>query len=174
MELLRVERRLTPADHQTHRRYAFEVPAECTALHVEVRYQPKYLPLDESRSWVQQAIASQSAALADDLGNGQLVDAWARAFATSTAQRRVANLITPSLDDASGAYRGAGHRQSPDQRIELRPASASPGFTQGQLPTGTWHLTLSVHTLVSAACAVSIQIGAETASSEPSAARSSA
>ncbi len=47
----------------------------------------------------------------------------------------------------------------------LGPDFASPGLVIGRLPEGVWTLTLSAHTLVSAYCDVSIQIGAETAAS---------
>jgi hypothetical protein len=77
----------------------------------------------------------------------------------------LSNLLTVSLDDASGTYRGAGHRQSNDQHLLLGPAMASPGLVAGPLPPGAWTLTISVHTLVSAQCELSIQIDAETASS---------
>jgi hypothetical protein len=47
----------------------------------------------------------------------------------------------------------------------LAPDHASPGLVPGPLPAGEWRLTLSVHTLVTPQCGLSIQIGAETASS---------
>jgi len=78
---------------------------------------------------------------------------------------RVPNLLTISLDDAAGAYRGAGHRHHARQDLLVGVAAASPGLVAGPLPAGQWTLTLSAHTLVTPQCDVSIQIGAETASS---------
>ena len=169
---------LTPADHHTHRRLDFEVPSGCVELRLAVRYAPKYVDPAAARRLVERAIAEQGRRLAtsEALGcapakgfaapSGQLrlVDAWAR---TSPRPRRVPNLVTVSLDDATGAYRGAAHRQAAHQVLFLRPEAASPGLIPGGLPAGTWRLTLSVHTLVSAACAYTIQIGALTASSRP-------
>ena len=71
--LLVVRDVLTPADNQTHRRYSFTVPRDCTELHFRIRYKPKLTPA------------------------------------------RVANLLTISLDDAEGTYRGAGGAPSPRQ-----------------------------------------------------------
>jgi hypothetical protein len=171
--LLSVGALLTPADHQTHRRYTFGVPPDCTALRIEVRYAPKYLEPEDSRALRAQAIAVQAEALAGLPLAPELVAAWAGAW-SAAEQRRVANLLTLSLDDAQGTYRGAGHRQAAEQHLVLGPLDASPGLVAGPLPEGRWSLTLSVHSLVSARCGVEIQIGAETASSEPSAAHSSA
>jgi hypothetical protein len=78
---------------------------------------------------------------------------------------RIANLLTLSLDDASGTYRGAGHRHSNDQHLALGLTAASPGLVAGPLPPGAWMLTTSAHTLASAQCELSIQIDAESASS---------
>jgi hypothetical protein len=167
---------LTPADHQTHRRYPFEVPPGCTELHVEVRYAPKYLPVEESRELQARAISAQAEALAARVAvaDAGLVADWARAWTAVRDQRRLANLLTLSLDDARGSYRGAGHRQAAEQHLVLGRLEASPGLVAGPVPAGPWRLTVSVHTLVSARCELSIQIGAETASSEPSAPHSTA
>jgi hypothetical protein len=125
LQLLAVRDVLTPVDNQTHRRYAFAVPRDCTELHLRIRYTPKLAPA------------------------------------------HVANLLTISLDDAEGTYRGAGHRHANDQRLALGLTYASPGLVAGQLPGGSWVLTLSVHTLVSPRVSLSIQIGAEMASARP-------
>lgn len=179
--LANVVEQLTPADHQTHRRYSFEVPVGCAALHMEVRYRPKYLSADASRGLAERALAEQAATLAARLDTpaagpdpAGLVERWAAAWAASRADRQVANLLTISLDDAEGRYRGAGHRHAAEQHLVLGPERASPGLLPGRLPAGQWQLVLSVHTLASARCDVSIQIGAETASSEPSGAYSAA
>src|SRR5216683_1702408 len=42
--LLDVRELLTPADNQTHRRYSFRVPPDCTELQFRIRYTPKLAP----------------------------------------------------------------------------------------------------------------------------------
>jgi hypothetical protein len=165
-QLLAARETLTPADHQTHKRYPFQVPAHCAELHVRVRYAPKLLPAQESRALAEAALRRQSAALAASVGEA-LAEQWAANFGHRAESVRVSNLLTISLDDATGTYRGAAHRQAEDQRLSLGLESASPGLVAGSLPAGMWVLTLSAHTLVSERCEVSIQIGAEIASSRP-------
>jgi hypothetical protein len=164
--LLDVHETLTPADHLSHRRYLFEVPLNCTALEIGVRYGPKYLSERTSRELANAALRDQAAALANRVGTS-LADQWATNLTQRAERVRIPNLLTISLDDALGAYRGAGHRQSDNQQLLLSAESASPGLVAGSMPPGTWSLTLSAHTLVSPQIEVSIQIGAETASSRP-------
>jgi hypothetical protein len=164
--LLDVHETLTPAEHQSHRRYLFEVPLNCTALEVDVRYRPKYLSERTSRELANAALRDQAAALADRVGTA-LADHWATNLTQRAERVRISNLLTMSLDDALGVYRGAGHRQSESQHLLLSAESASPGLVAGPMPPGTWSLTLSAHTLVSPQIEVSIQIGAEMASSRP-------
>jgi hypothetical protein len=151
---------LTRADHQTHRRYRFPVPENCIELRIHVRYAPKFVSAQESAQLVSSAIRSQVNGLAQRVGQDR-ADRWAADF--DGADLRVPNLVTISVDDARGSYRGAGHRHAEDQQLRLGTTSASPGLVPGPLPAGEWTLTLSVHTLVSDQCDVDIQIGAEIA-----------
>jgi hypothetical protein len=128
-------------------------------------YGPKFLEAEESRALGTAALERQRAALAPGAGS-HVADEWSRANA-ELLPPRIANLLTLSLDDANGVYRGAAHRQPPQQSIELGAAAASPGFATGRLSPGVWTLTLSVHALVTSYCDVSIQIGAESATSAP-------
>jgi hypothetical protein len=169
--LLDRSERLTPADHQTHRHYIFSVPEGCTCLTVHVRYTPKFLSAADSRKLVEASVQAQSASLTRQLG-GDLGERWAADF--EDADLIVPNLLTIALDDATGAYRGAGHRHAEDQHLRLGVDSASPGLIAGPIPAGLWTLTLSAHTIVSDQCEVEIQIGAETATSAPAPSRSSA
>jgi hypothetical protein len=173
VQLREIHARLTPADHQTHRPYGFEVPDRCTALRLHVRYAPKLASIAESAHLVEHAVARQRIELLHRGIALQLTDAWAASSAESVRERRIANLLTISVDDAHGAYRGAAHRQPADMQLFITRAAASPGFVAGRLPAGPWRLTLSVHTLVSSAVELSIQVAAETATSAPSAERSS-
>lgn len=156
---------LTPADHHTHRRYPFDVPPGCTLLRIAVRYAPKTLPIAEGRHLAETALGEQTARLAVQLGDSEPAEAWSADHADVMQSARVSNLVTITLDDALGAYRGAGHRHAADQRLVLGLTAASPGLVAGPLLAGAWVLTLSAHTLVTAQCVVEIQIGAETASS---------
>lgn len=123
------------------------------------------LSVEESARMVEQAIRSQAMALEPRVGAG-LADTWLRQQRQSD-WGQIRNLLTISVDDASGGYRGACHREAPDQQLVIGSDFASPGLVAGWLPQGTWTLTLSAHTLASSQCDVSIQIGAETASNLP-------
>ena len=164
VRLIDIEETLTPADHQTHRRYPFQVPPHSRLIEVWVRYAPKRLGEQESIALAESALARQTAALGAR-GGAALAEQWSADYRPLAERARVANLLTVSLDDALGLYRGAGHRQQNEQRLRLGPHQASPGLTVGPLPPGGWMLTLSIHTLVSDQCALSIQIEAEIASS---------
>ena len=166
MKLLQVNETLTPADHQTHRRYAFAVPANCTRLTLHARYAPKYLDAPASAELARTARIQQTNALAALVGPAE-AHAWANEQTHRVETVRISNLLTISLDDALGTYRGAAHRQSPDQHLFIAPDAASPGLTPGSLRAGQWTLVLSAHTLVSAHCDVSIQIGADSPTSTP-------
>jgi len=162
--LLTLNERLTPVDHQTHRRYDFRVPSDCKELRAHVRYTPKYVSREESQVLAVAALRRQRADLAQRLGDA-LAAGWMADLSAAADSATVANLLTISLDDADGAYRGAAHRHAPDQSLVLGPDVATPGLVRGPLPGGTWTLTLSAHTLVSPQVDVAIQIGAEMASS---------
>jgi hypothetical protein len=153
---------LTRVDHQTHRRFFFAVPPGAERLDLDVRYAPKFVSTEESDRLVRQAVTSQVTAFTSGVGP-ELAERWASDFAG--AQLRVPNLLTISLDDPSGTYRGAGHRHSPEQQLTLGVDQASPGLIAGPLPAGRWTLTLTAHTLISDQCEVEIQIGAVMASS---------
>ncbi|HEY0581237.1 MAG TPA: hypothetical protein VGE94_03585 [Chloroflexota bacterium] len=164
--LLDVRQMLTPADHQTHRRYAFRVPPDCPGLAIRVAYAPKFLESDESVARGTRALDLQARDLAERVGPA-LAAAWTIDQGQPAPGSRIPNLVTMSLDDADGVYRGAGHRHAADQRLFVGHDTASPGLVAGPLPTGEWWLTLSSHTLVTAQCEVHIQIGAESASNRP-------
>jgi hypothetical protein len=168
--LLEVRERLRPADHQTHRRYSFFVPPGCAELRLSVSYTPKVLPALDSARLVAEARRRQAASLAARIG-ARLAERWSAELDAIAANAPVSNLLTISLDDASGRYRGAAHRHAPRQTLVVGPWLATPGLLAGPLEAGDWRLTLSAHTLVSPHCDVSIQIGAVTPSSSPRAVR---
>ncbi|MGI9145857.1 MAG: hypothetical protein ACR2IK_04810 [Chloroflexota bacterium] len=164
VQLLHAREILTPADHQTHRRFVFEVPPECRELQMQVDYEPKHLSKSESTQLAETALVKQAAQLAGRVGP-DLAARWSADVGQWAESGRLANLLTVSLDDAASRYRGAGHCHAHYQRLVLGLESASPGLVAGPLPAGAWTLTISAHTLVSAQCELSIQIGAEIASS---------
>jgi len=131
---------------------------------VDVRYWPKSLSAAESRALLASSVRSQVEQFATRVDR-HVAEGWAVDF--QEAELIVPNLLTISVDDPSGAYRGAGHRHDQSQHLTLGAESASPGLVAGDLPPGTWTLTLTAHTLVSAQCEVDIQIGAEIDSSRP-------
>jgi hypothetical protein len=142
------------------------VPQSCTRVEIHVAYGPKHLGEAESRALARSALRVQAQELDTRVGD-RLADAWAAELTNRVEHVRVGNLVTISLDDASGAYRGAGHRQSPDQSVFIERDRASPGLMAGPLAEGAWTLTLSVHTLVTPRCALQVQIGAEVPTSTP-------
>ncbi len=177
MLLLERQLTLTPADHATHRRLDFDVPPECVELRFDLAYAPKRLPAPESHELATAALERQASQLSGELDRTPLVEVWRDWWLErlrAQPEFQIANLVTITLDDAAGAFRGANHRQAAEQRLFVRADAASPGLTPGPLPAGTWTVTVSAHTLVSPSCVYSIQIGAETASSPPLASRSSA
>jgi hypothetical protein len=164
-QLLDVHETLTPSDEKTHRRYAFAVPANCQVLDFHIRYTPRFLREEESVAQAEASLGDQQARLAELVGE-PVASRWAANVRPLPAGLRISNMLTISLDDSDGEYRGAAHSQSDDQRLVLGPEAATAGLVAGTLPAGTWWLTLSAHKLLSPQCAVSIQIGAEIASSD--------
>jgi hypothetical protein len=164
--LLDVHTTLTPADHNTHRRFRFDVPPNCSGLRFRVRYAPKRPSPADSLRLAEAAAIDQTAHFEAQVGQA-LAAAWSTDQAAAVRGGRVANLLTITLDDADGVYRGAGHRHSDDQQLSLTPETASPGLVAGPLPAGTWTLTLSAHALVTPHCVVDIQIGADSPSTRP-------
>jgi hypothetical protein len=60
---------------------------------------------------------------------------------------RYRNLLTISLFDPRG-FRGAGHRHSPRQEIEVGLAGATPGFLPGPVEPGEWLLEIDCHAVL--------------------------
>ena len=166
VHLLNIHATLTPADHQTHRRYAFQVPPHTERLEIKVVYAPKRLEAAASSALAASALRDQARVLASRVG-ADFADKWQAELTHRAETVRIPNLITISLDDANGVYRGAGHRQAADQTLFIAEAEASPGLVAGALPPGTWTLVVSLHTLVSPECELSIQIGADAPTSTP-------
>jgi hypothetical protein len=160
--LLDIHQTLIPADHRSHLRYPFQVPPDSRQLEIWVRYAPKRLGKQESIALAEAARAEQSAALTPRVGE-PLAEQWSADHEAVAKSARIVNLLTISLDDAHGVYRGANHRHADDQHLQLGSQLASPGLVVGALPLGEWTLTVSAHTVASDQCELSIQIEAEIA-----------
>jgi hypothetical protein len=137
-----------------------------------MRYSPKVLAGPVARSCVEAAVHSQADRLGTHVGI-DLAAGWQDEALRTEGALPLLNLLTISIDDAGGSYRGAAHRHAPSQRLRIGTSHASPGLVAGALPVGTWTLTLSAHTVVSDYCDVSVQVAAVSPSSRPSAPRSS-
>ncbi|MCC3372741.1 hypothetical protein [Cohnella sp. REN36] len=139
-----------PSDARTHLRYPFEIREPSAALHIRFAYAPKTLEDRESaRRLMEQSIA-------------QYVTPEQRERALENVERYypLKNLITISVDDAQG-YRGACHRQDPEQLLFLSEREASPGLYPGPIAPGQWCVTLSLHAVVTAKCGYKLEIWTE-------------
>ncbi|GAC1319051.1 MAG: hypothetical protein NVSMB2_14140 [Chloroflexota bacterium] len=157
--LMDVRETFSREEHQTHRRLAFEVPAGTADLWIEVQYAPKWVTGDVALEIAQRAAEGQARAFGEVVGP-EVVEAWLRDVLGGLTDGRVANLVTVSLDDSVGRYRGAGHRHDARQRLVIGDAQASAGLVAGAVLPGVWWLTVSAHTVVSNHVSVSIKIGA--------------
>jgi hypothetical protein len=171
--LLEIRLALSPQDHQSHRHFEFEVAPDCQALNIVVHYQPKFLESDLSLPLARRSVARRAQQWSAAVGPS-LAARWLSDLGTPDGRMQIPNLLTVSLDDAEGSYRGAAHRQADTQHLRIGACAASPGLVAGPLPAGPWRLTLTAHTIVTPSCDVLIQIGAETATSSSSASSSSA
>jgi hypothetical protein len=138
--LLDVKKKLAAVQTQTHITYSFTVSSSCRMLNVDFLYSPKILK-DERLSMeiIRHSLQKYSE------GSDQGSDVSMKKFLP------LKNLITVSIDGPNG-FRGACHRQDPEQHLFLAADSASPGLMPGPLAAGNWSITLSVHALVTETC----------------------
>src|SRR5205814_4763207 len=108
-------------------------PRACSALRIHLRYSPKFVSATESNRLVQTAVTAQVQSFREHVGEA-LARRWASDF--DNPDLIIPNLVTISLDDAAGVYRGAGHRHDQDQSLILGVDAASPGLVAGPLPEG--------------------------------------
>src|ERR1700716_1847984 len=87
--LLTLNERLTPVDHQTHRRYDFQVPSDCEELRVHVKYTPKHASREESQALSAAALRRQRADLAQRVGDA-LAASWTADHAAAAESAAVA------------------------------------------------------------------------------------
>ena len=130
--LLTLEKTLTPADDRRTLRFAFEVPVPLQRLTVTLSYEPALLTdPDKARPIILKALEKY----------GYPVENW-------QGYLPLQNFVTVSLDDPQRC-RGNAHRKTNPITLMLSEDEASPGLIAGDLPIGTWSLTLHVHALVS-------------------------
>ncbi|MFD0958248.1 hypothetical protein [Paenibacillus chungangensis] len=139
-KLLHKKTELYPKDTQTHIRYKFVLDQPASRLNFMVKYSPKEWN-DEQLS---KQVIEESLLKYNGTADASQEDTWKRFVPLK-------NLITFSIDDCNG-FRGACHRQNPDQILMIDEDSASPGLIPGKLPTGHWEITLSIHALLTPSC----------------------
>lgn len=145
--LLDMRVHITPDMEKTNIPLPFCVPQSAEKLCITYSYAPK-----ELSGAAGEAIAE--ACLLRDTGE------FREEYPAAEAFLPLKNLITLSLDDPYG-YRGAAHRQAPQQVHILTESEASPGFYAGAVSAGDWKLTLNVHALVTEFCDCEIKVEVE-------------
>lgn len=138
---------LTPESEKMNISLAFCVPANTEKLRITYTYAPKELAGAAGERLAE-------ACLLRDAGE------FRGEYPAAASFLPLKNLVTLSLDDPHG-YRGAAHRQAPQQEHILTASEASPGFYAGKISAGEWTLTLNVHALVTEFCDCDIKIEAE-------------
>jgi len=133
--LLSVQRELSDSDSRQNIPFSFTVPDGCIGLSIRFSYSPKQVTDSGlSRRLIEEELTRCGV---PDLS----LYPWTR-FCP------LVNLVTLSLDDAKGIYRGAAHRHDSEQVITLTADTASPGFYPGPLHAGIWKAVVSCHCVV--------------------------
>lgn len=145
--LLETQVRVTPAQEKTNIVLSFSVPDGAKLLKISYSYAPKELSGAAGQMRAEECLLRDAGAFRAE-------------YPSAGHYLPLKNLITLSLDDPNG-YRGAAHRQAPQQVHILRETEASPGFYMGLIPCGEWKLVLNVHALVTeyCDCTVKIEVG---------------
>lgn len=142
-DIIAVEGKLTPLSSKTHITYQFHLEHALSSLEIDFRYAPKqFLDREASKPLILEAIENYSD------------PAWAELYKKQWENYYpLQNLLTLSLDSPSG-FRGSAHRHAPEQRHMICPdgSKTSPGFIAGDVPSGVWKVTISVHCVVTPDC----------------------
>ena len=146
--LLEKQITLTPEDEKTNVIVPFETDEAYKKLFISYSYFPKLL---EDREKAEKLIEEN---LIRDAGDD------AEKYSDYEKFMPLKNLITLSLDSQSD-YRGAAHRQDSEQRHEIGPDFASPGFIKGEIGKGKWQLVLNVHAVVTDEVSCFLKVEAE-------------
>lgn len=149
MLLLDKQGTVTPENSRTHIRIPFELGEGVERLELRFEYAPKTLD-DRERALE---------LIRDSYKIYILPEQQEQASARAERHLPLKNLITLSLDDPGG-YRGACHRHDPVQELSISREQASPGLTAGELLSGTWSVTLSLHCIITDLCEYRLRVDA--------------
>ncbi|WP_028563583.1 hypothetical protein [Paenibacillus pinihumi] len=141
---------VNPNHSQSHIRYSFPLDRPVKALYLYFEYEPKLL--DDN--------AQGRKLLEQSLERYVLPEQKELALSGIDRYLPLSNLITISVDDPN-EYRGACHRHDSIQQLFLSESAASPGLLPGEIITGTWTITLSLHSIVTGSCTYHLKAWAE-------------
>jgi len=145
--LLAIDGEAAPADSGTHIVHRFSLNGPAGKLTIRFAYAPKRLEDNErARGLIMASIGLYTAEEQKKIVSGN----WEKFLPLN-------NLITLSVDDPEG-YRGAAHRQDPEQLLVLSEREASPGLMKGELAAGIWSITLSLHAIVTERCSYKLEV----------------
>ncbi|WP_458127015.1 hypothetical protein [Paenibacillus sp. Z3-2] len=142
-DIIAVEGKLNPLSSKTHITYQFHLDPHLSLLEIEFRYAPKsWLDKEASQPLILEAIETYSDPAWIELHKQE----WEKFYPLQ-------NLLTLSLDSPEG-FRGSAHRHDPEQQhvICQDESKTSPGFIAGEIPSGVWKVTISVHCVVTPDC----------------------
>lgn len=142
-DIMAVEGKLTPLSSKTHITYQFHLGHPLSSLVIDFRYTPKqFLDKEASQRLIVEAIERYSDSAWVELHKKQ----WDHFYPLQ-------NLLTLSLDSPSG-FRGSAHRHDPKQQHQIcrEGSKTSPGFIAGDISSGVWKVTISVHCVVTPDC----------------------
>jgi hypothetical protein len=148
--ILDVQGIVQPNSSKTHISYRFHLAKPGGKLWIYFAYEPKNLEdREQSRTMIFESIHTYT-----EPNQRERIQAKWESFLP------LKNLITVSVDDPDG-HRGAGHRHDPEQQLYISEQEASPGFVSGKIQEGMWHITLSLHAIVTESCRYTLQIHQE-------------
>lgn len=142
-DIITAQGKLTPLSSKTHITYQFHLDHPLSLLEIGFSYTPKqFLDREASQPLILEAIETYSDPAWVELHKKQ----WDTFYPLQ-------NLLTLSLDSPVG-FRGSAHRHTPEQQHMICPDwnKTSPGFIAGDVPSGVWKVTISVHCVVTPDC----------------------
>ena len=148
--LILAKGQLTPSCSKTHITYCFNLKKEYRKLNISFSYSPKSL---EDREKSKELILKGISAFLED-EKDSATSQW-------ESFMPINNLLTISIDDSNGIFRGCGHRQSPNQNIYISEDKATPGFIPGKIFLGQWKITISAHAVITDTCNYTLHIRGE-------------
>ncbi|NOU71858.1 hypothetical protein GC098_10575 [Paenibacillus sp. LMG 31458] len=148
--ILDVQGIVHPNASKTHISYRFHLGTHGGKLRIHFAYEPKNLDdREQSKTMIFESINKYT-----EPNQRERIQAKWESFLP------LKNLITVSVDDPE-RHRGAGHRHDPEQLLVISELESSPGFVSGKMLTGMWHVTLSLHAIVTESCRYTLQIHQE-------------